>query len=515
MSATVQVNAKPQRKRSRSRQRKVSISVTPTRQRSRSRSKPRRRVPKSVRKLKKVVAKEQAIMTGSSLGHLAQTRGGAEWAIRVIHPCGEGLAFGKELPDGTYTRSSSLCRDDEYELIMPEALNAVNATLWTCIILEFPVLLGHTVVIVPHGIQSTGDALYTNLCQVISTLWLKDAEKYPTWTAIAESTDPGAGTWYVMMLTSSIWPNLGSITVTSLTANDPSNDFRNLRRTFCGLTAQLNAPALSDNGRLISGQFGTDCCRVVVSSNPATANPNVNQIMTMIEIPPVLERDVAQTDALGCLQTLAKEGCYMPIRPANEFGDMVKLNTPCGVAFNHKSTIDTIPGNESTMQGDYYLKNWSVGVMQFVDIASTAGIRLKRLEGIEGSPQMGTICAAFQADALAKDARAFEFVSEFCRVSPHAFPAAYNEDDLMSVPIDCAIEGGCSNLIGSLRSGRARRTNFTTAELISRNSHLIKPRGIFGDLAGIIGRLPGINNIPIIGGGLGLIGGLLDNIIKF
>uniref|UniRef100_A0AAT9JQ45 Capsid protein n=1 Tax=Cryptotermes secundus permutotetra-like virus 1 TaxID=3133505 RepID=A0AAT9JQ45_9VIRU len=189
--------------------------------------------------------------TSRSLYQLASTPTGVSWVIRHLHPNGEGVGGGLKVPDGAYSASIALERRDEFELKTP-----LKDDTWTLVLFCLPVLYGHTVAFVPVStLSSAGDLLYDQLSELLTVLLVNpnstqyEQATYPSWLELSITDGLGG---YFSILQSGNYPS------GSTPSGTGKQHFRDMRRSFCGMTCELNAPALSDQGRIIAGQFAPD-----------------------------------------------------------------------------------------------------------------------------------------------------------------------------------------------------------------------------------------------------------------
>lgn len=385
---------------------------------------------------------------GGALIKLGTTPEGIAWVIRHLHPNGEGLCGGIKIPDGALSTSVGMERRDEFELTMP---SSVTSDTWTCIIFCFPLLYRHTIAYVPlPGSTSSPSDFQRHISAILTRVLFKSTStlysqcQYPNWLSVVQWGDSGTAATTLGMLTmlpSDIYPNGG------VTAGSAAADFREIRRTFLGYTMELNAPALSDQGRIVAGQFAPDNVVQMIDRNmmyiealAAATDKSLGEARVLcLETPPVSEQDIVQTDRL-CYQGEAKEHIYLPMRCWTKERPPVPLVRSSPPVFTNKgyltenrptSTTNVSHTFSNTNEyennsGELAFSSFGTAVVRFIGISKSASIRIKRKEGLEGVAAGNTTVSAFQTEGLADDPRASAFVAEFSRTNPHGYLGRYN-----------------------------------------------------------------------------------------
>lgn len=420
---------------------------------------------------------------------LGRTAGGVQYVLRHLHPNGEGLVGGCKVPDGSFSASIALERRDEYQ-IGPPADATAGSSPWNLDILIFPLIYNRILLI-----------RYMNLTALTNAY--QNAVLYMAMDAMSSINDQSTG------FSTPVYPTFKTQAVAGVTfewsvaradaygvianANSLSPDaikamYRNVRRSFMGLTAELDAPALSDQGRIVAGQFGSDArlkmalaqyATVAETESPTPADVQ-NAELLHVELPPVIEEDVVQVDSLS-YQGLAKDHVYMPMRTWKP----TATPTDCDTAAPVLPTVQNAgSGLHAALQWptevaylvdaqEIYFAEYGTGIIKFLQLSSNASVRLKVREGIEGAAAANSIISPFDSPGLPVDPVAHEFVSEFCRTNPHAYLGKYNSRNQMMR----GIFGSIGNTLGALA----------------------KPLPLIGDLVG-----------PLLGG----IGNMLDSAIS-
>jgi len=391
--------------------------------------------------------------TTIALNQLGLTVTGRQAALKMLHPCMENTNAVIKVPDGSVPVSVSMERRDEYNISKQIASNE----LWDCIVLTLPFLVVRQVVVVwpSSSVGITADDLRGELGR-----------------AIEHSDNPG---FFYPSFQPGIESNvfvsiLGSTTLTPTIASQDaqaiSDLVRSVRRSCLGTTTDLNASDLTNQGRVVMGQWSPDVARAVVASADTTP---VELNIYRFQLPAVSEAEIVSSDAFS-VQHEAKLGSYMPIRPiASELGftPAQEWRRVAAVSAGHPGTdLIDIKAN------DLFLSGWCIGVEHWSGLDPLATLRIKVREDLEVVASANSVYSPFATPALPDDSRARSMVQEFCRKQPHAYPADYNDLGQMlgnivggigdaihglGIPILSDIAGGVSSLakgpVGNLLGG--------------------------------------------------------------
>jgi len=363
---------------------------------------------------------------------LGSTLEGSMWALRALHPCDDSTGGGLPIPDLSQTNSANC--ETRHLTILSAPADLPNGELWDL-----------QVVILPFS-----DAVCAYRKRQTSSL------------------DPAWSYWHMVDLTNgTIKPGhntFSNITfpfgVNSLpTLNKDASAFR---QSFKGLTIEMDASALFDQGMVTSGQWGTQADVEEFKSvfNQALF-PNLVDFSPMKH---VLLKGIPRnkTDVLGACPNAgdwpAKHGVYMPMRftqnthdykeatgtevqntsvdPSTTLTsgmpillyDVNSADNPGTVQYPANLIWDSL--NSYGPQGSYYTTagdiNQNLGTCIFSGLHSSAKLSLKTRTGLEFVAVADTTMAAFMSQAPLKDDVALNLVQATQTRLPVVYYAKYN-----------------------------------------------------------------------------------------
>jgi hypothetical protein len=365
----------------------------------------------------------------NSLLQMGNTEPGRCSAIKILHPNGESDAYVAKIPDGYATTSVVMERRDEFDLVPP--VDALATDTWNVIVVDAPFLVG-----TQFAVRYNTDAAPTE-AQIASALYTvmaspgAPANKYPAWVAVGG----GNPVEYTVLQSASMTPTIAN------TTQGPSLLFKSIRRTYLGSTFDLNAPDLSNQGRVVCGQWTPDVALTVSTNDtPPPATVSVYEI----QVPAFTETQIVASDEL-CYQAEAKRGLYLPDRMYTDvdFASSMEFRNIVPVTVG----APTLEGVTQTDAGnDIWLRGWLIGVSHWTGLSLSATLRIKRKEGLEFIAAPTSVYSPFGTPALSADARAIAMIREFSRRQPHAFEALDNELGKLLQKILSGVGGAISNL---------------------------------------------------------------------
>nr|QVG60631.1 putative capsid protein [Helianthus astrovirus A]QVG60633.1 putative capsid protein [Helianthus astrovirus A] len=373
------------------------------------------------------------VRRGGDLSRLGNTTSGSQWAMRVLHPCAEGLTFVPKVPDGALDSSVAFERRDEWQLKPPAF--ADKPTTWNIIVVEAPFLFAPIIAVafsvsVTSTQQAVKDALIDGLTK--PDVYNKD------WVAY--------GSYYVKVLTPTVLDHWNPTSPQSL--DNFASIMRSIRRTYCGTTLDLDAPTLANQGRLVVAQVppgvtkqdGVPTYRPEQTGDPT---PDSVEMEWSFLLPPVSFNTEVQTD-LKVVEKQAKIGAYNPSRMWG-CPDLTEYYERYGLRIHYDFTSQGY-SSDQYKSGNYHLRGWGWTVSNFEGISIAASIRLKRREGLELAPGNFSLFAPFATDGYLEDAKAISVVKAYFRRQAHSYPSSFNELNKM-IP---TLVAGLGSVLSSL-----------------------------------------------------------------
>jgi len=358
-----------------------------------------------------------------ALNSLGQTIGGRQAVIKILHPCMEKDNCVVKVPDGAASTSVVMERRDEYEV--SAAPSAVTAEAnWNCIVASPPFLIGSTVIIRWLATATVAGGEMENVWYLAMTNMGNPASMFPNFASVTGGTSTTVFQ-YTILGASVLTPNIAYQDESGL-----SQYVKQIRRTYMGITTDLNASDLYNQGRVVSGQWSPDVSITLDYTNTSPGTPPVVDVYPAYEsqTPPLTVENIVQSDEFS-REAEAKTGSYMPIRPSAPSWEFTS-STEWRLIITSAPGFPT-PGIADGMAKDLWLRGWCVGVEYWAGIDYRSTLRIKRHEGLELVPSSGSPYSPFATPALPDDILAKQIINEFCRKEPHAFPADYNEKDFM------------------------------------------------------------------------------------
>lgn len=347
-----------------------------------------------------------------SLRQLGNTPDGVRFALGTLHPCGEGFEDVAKVPDGAVSSSVALQRRSEFGLVMPSVSATLAVDSWSCLVVSTPFVRKSQLAIAYLNVQTPSEDSLKDVLQQALSSDIIDATLWPIWQ---EATLPtGQRAWYTFMRDTVITDNLDLA----------RQNYRSIRRIGCGLTIDFDANSLTNQGRVVAGQFSSDIVARVYANDAAGSFGE----FWAYEIPAILTADIVQED-LKSVQFDGKEGIYMPMRKWQPTYDLAPSSSfyPSLVSVNGVyKAAGSNPGVAPYDLRDVYLIGWGFGVSHFFDMHPSTKLRVKKREMLELSVQPHSVYGPFISSAPCRDQRALDIVAEESRILPTAFPAEYN-----------------------------------------------------------------------------------------
>jgi hypothetical protein len=232
--------------------------------------------------------------------------------------------------------------------------------------------------------------------------------------------------------------------------------FSRVRAMYKGCTVNLDAPALSDQGRIVAGQLAMDMevsssKRFVASASISGAPPGTNIHVTGIPTIDFGANMPLTEDALfqvtpGAVVLPAREGCYMPMRfrdPVHLFNDSTppledgtkadpSLTTGLRILTTGETALTRAngnPGDIDTVFSAGGIDNMLTGLILMRGIDKNANVQVKFRNGVEAQVSSVSALAPFQHASPPLDRLAIDMVTEIAQETGMAYAACYNDDD--------------------------------------------------------------------------------------
>jgi hypothetical protein len=213
------------------------------------------------------------------------------------------------------------------------------------------------------------------------------------------------------------------------------------RSAYCGVTAHLNAPRLSDQGVLYASQWAavpqTDGGLVMPPPYPESSPKFAEILFGGFPLTP----DDLYAKSSKTVQWAARDGVYMPMRFVQPVSNYVEgLDGPVVVRVSSKlQTPFVVATNGNLSDGvDYYtafvsgaVLNETCGISFFMGMSASATIDLKVRRGLEAVPTAGSAWAPFMEQSPLLDSAAMANIVTVAQEGQTAYPARYNDLSLL------------------------------------------------------------------------------------
>jgi hypothetical protein len=363
------------------------------------------------------------------LPSLGNTRSGSEWALKCLHPNGEGIDVKPKIPDGAASDSVQLERRDLYDVKPPVALfsgdNEGNDH-FDLFVVDLPLLRMSTILVA--GLPSTiTDKAVEDVLRRYTHIE-NDSAIFPLWLEVDKNI-------FMSICQSSVLDSgvpLRNPTVYGET-------FKGIRRCYKGITSDYDAATLTDEGRVVSGQFPVISTLAEETTLPKEDAPTSVWDTYEMSFFPFSQSEITQQDSKH-RSGLAKNGDYTPLRlwqPEIPFKSEAELR------------VLRFPIDEERISSgaqNIVFAGWGSFVCRWENVHKTTSIFLKIQEGLELTPNNRSPYGPFLTPGYPDDPRALSVVREFARTQPHSFEACFNEKNKMAK----SILGGLGNVISNL-----------------------------------------------------------------
>ena len=211
-----------------------------------------------------------------------QSAAGSAYLRVAADPCGENLpADFKGIPDGSEIDIVLLRMRDDLVLTPPVSLDD-NET-WGLIVFDTPYFIAQQIMVrYRDSVGPPSQTLLREYLNGISRVRVNGSYWYPSWhtpgrRAIEDLTDPNYPAISFVLQNANFQVTFLRPSVLSAFSFDPDAEgwsyIRKFRFVAKGRTLHLNAPATATQGRVVSGQVGTESSPKIIIQN---ANPQLS-----------------------------------------------------------------------------------------------------------------------------------------------------------------------------------------------------------------------------------------------
>jgi len=350
-----------------------------------------------------------------NLAGLGSTTSGQKWALKALHPNGEQVTASAGIPDHTHIPVVT----PEYRVnhVIEGAGGTANDNV-DIVFLGGPDLAA---LYRRYPVGTPGHDAWQPIYFRNANMNVVQSE--------AEGVDEGAIEHY--------WVSAGNTGITVPRA----------RGMYAGMTVVFDAPALSDQGRLVAGQVGRPGeseVQLVEVHNIGTGFPVVEiEALSLGSIP--LSEDDLFAASPGAIVHEAREGVYIPLRfdnPVHNFATLMPNRNGAATPLVYYRFGDadlsllTFRGPDPTdptvfvnygTEGKF---NFLLGVALFRGISPNANLSVKCRVGFEAQVESAVSpMAPFQHESPPLDREAMDAVTRVSQETPMAYPSCYNDSN--------------------------------------------------------------------------------------
>lgn len=335
------------------------------------------------------------ILREEMAARLGTTVTGSSWALRYLHPCDETRAGGERIPDATSAETAA--PELRVRTLISPPSGTTEAGTWDVMVYSFPIPeLGCLVFRRPANSATWVDM------QLITFAAL------PIVTTAAGDAYPATG--------------------------NPLQSYTNeYRATYLGITCELNAPKLADQGMYYGAQWADK--PEIVKLEDASGVTRSQYRMTGIPEDP----DALYSKSSKMNQWLARHGAYMPFRfvdPTSPYQPGGNIPAVWGLTFNGRSgnviaindgaLADFGPAKKQTWWSDGTL-NLTTGCMMFMGIDKSATLSIKVRKGMQCVPSSTSPWGPYMEDSPRNDPDALRKTTDIAQMCQLSYPASYND----------------------------------------------------------------------------------------
>jgi hypothetical protein len=396
--------------------------------------------------------------------HMPQTPQGLAWLRDVLNPCGEDpLPNLDGIPDGSGTDAVLLKLRDDMLIAAPS--DATTDT-WGCVIFSTPYLMNQLIVLRYDGLVPPADSVVRQVINGMTRAVWDDDARYPSFfrptVMLPESTGvlvPVTGSPFDI----SILVPAAMRQSFNGTVDAPGwSYFRKWRTMSKGHTVHLNAPDLSNEGRIISAASATESAIKTLSIRGGNeAAGAIQDIALRFTVsPPYIDSILAQQDT-NSRQDVVKKGEYIQqrlwnkVQVWNEAEDVRGIYRAENAAVNGFNLV--LPSLDMVKRDGFDMNlGWFVENVRGMNL--NAQIHIKHRVKLEFNVPGSSPWAPFSRSPAPLDIGALNLYYCLATKLPHAYDSAFNDWGLLS--------GIITNCIGRLATPMLRAAAGKGAGLI-------------------------------------------------
>lgn len=383
------------------------------------------------------------------MGLLGSTLAGQRWALKALHPNGEGVTASTGIPDHTHVPVTT----PEYRI--------------------------NLVVSKPDGVGANDN-------WDMDLLFLGTPDLAFLYRTYKSGTTPSDGAWQASYYSASNirtnvyqalgWSDDGAAKrfEFNVRAGSSGVNYPKARGMYAGITITHDAPALADQGRIVAAQLP-------LAEPPRQANVELQltdknwqyvdtRVVDLGSIP-YTEDELFQTSP-GAVVWEAREGVYVPLRfnePVHNFANLIAGNVsgttgkgtdvPTILAMLREKDQklvsfrdESAPSPQQINYGTEGVFNFLSAVILFRGVSGYANLSIKARMGMEAQIERGSAVSPFQHASPGLDRAAIDAVTEVSQRSAMAYPASYNNTNGLVNVIRNVLSGlgGVGRFVGGL-----------------------------------------------------------------
>lgn len=432
-------------------------------------------------------------MNGIDLSHCTarpQSDAGSAYLRVAADPCGENLPSDfKGIPDGSEIDIVLLrMRDD---LVLPPPPNLGENDTWGLIIFDTPYFIAQQIMV--RYRDAVGPPSQTTLREYLNGISRSAADYlpngsywYPDWhTPKRRAVESNTFEFYprIQFVLEDADFQVSFLRPTVLSAFDFSPDangwryIRKFRFVSKGRTLHLNAPATATQGRVVSGQVGTESSPKIIVQDQGTINEPATPYPARFTVSPPFQFNNLPQQDLNCRQDIIKTGSYDMQRHWNgsHIWNEVEDVRPIWRAPN-SDLVATWRMPPLALSQDNVSINTAL-LMKYDGFDVSLGWIVTHIDGMSGSASIhmkhrsvwevnvpGTSpWAANKMAPCPHDAGALSLEKQLAPAIPHSYEARYNDMGLLASLIKGVTAVGKYALRGAL-TGLANNPRLTVID---------------------------------------------------
>lgn len=377
--------------------------------------------------------------------HMPSTQAGLAWLRDVLNPCGEDpLPELQGIPDGSGTDAVfSRLRDD---MLIPPPVLATDS--WGLVIFSTPYLVSQLIVIRYAGNLPPTTGVLRQVINGMSTTEWDTQARYPNFFFPLFMLPPTTGIpisvpapfFEISVLVPAAFQSIFNSTEIA-----PGwNYFRKWRTVSKGHTIHLNAPDLSNEGRVISAATATESSvkNVAVQGGSVQAG-TVQEVAMRYTVSPPFEDNVLAMQDTNARQDVVKKGEYIQQRLWNKVQVWNEAEDVRGVyrtASAAETGLNQVIPSQTLIKRDGFDMNLGWFVENIRGLSLNAEIHIKHRVKHEFNVPGNSPWAPFARPCPPEDIGALNLYYCLAPKLPHAYDSAFNDWGLLSGIINSCIK---------------------------------------------------------------------------